>query len=1597
VSSAPSSAPAPSFPPPARPAAPIPSAEADLRTIPRASFELPSRWADEKPASAWLDEATAKALEERAEWLEQEARALTDDVARARQLLACSELRVTLGDRTHAHTLAVEAQRLAPSLALASRQARALMSWPPDPEDTLEALEAEIETAPAGGARVHSILLAADALRATGDEDGAARRLEEAARAAVTDVRAIVARAARALAQGDATSPSLRIPGGAALAPVADAVEVVLRLRGTGATAQERATADGPRQLTPSDHLRSAREALARGDVGSAGNALAELTVVPELASGARWLAAAFGAASNSSRERTVEWLLELVEHGDQDAQRALITRSLELGDVDFLQAAVSGPIPLTSAERLTLAVLTGIPLAADDPRIDATAATPGMHPLAAAICASSAAPGEARNERAAGSAASQAQLRLGRRLAASAKTDVLESALAALSEETATTRGIRLELDAREGRAAEVSRAVESWGQARSTPSEQTFAAVASALVAERAGATARAVEAFKTAHELDPTFESAIRALASLETLDFVAEMNGLADAWGDGLRAALTRIEAVSQSGGTLPEPTEVHLLETAHRASPGLPIAAFLAERIARRSGDVDEVLRWVRERRSGSNDPIEGALDSVREALLIADREPVTSAERLREAQAVRPADVALRELFERMATHPPDDRAAWREQRAAEARGDARVLLSLEAAHDYERIGDDEGAFRAATNAAAAADVALTRIARERAELRTGRVARLADELMEAAKASPDADGRREAYERLAHLDATSRGDAASALLWHRSILEELPESKPSLRHVEQHLIGEGRTDELEPIAASIARALRGTGPGEFTAHAELAASLRIHAGADVEAVREMVDLAVSEAEPTVAALRLSQAQARARADDATFLETTKRLVDRLSRSSDTAALLVRAGEAALRVERLDEARALLQRASVEDSGDVVAWWLLAEVRRRAGDARGAAEACEALARSSGVRHHQLLAWYDAGRLWLDEVHDEQRAIVALEAAASIDVAHADIFDRLSRGYASRKMQSELAELLERRLERVNDPQERLEIEVRRGRVLLDTGEIVGARRAFQAALSQRPDDPGALSAFADLCTSQGDWDAAEQALVRLARLLPTAEEQRLVYARLGDLYSHRLLNLSRAEVALKEVLKRGPDDVDTARKLVEIYKRQNDPARAVELQQDLVTRAQTPDEKRERVLELAAIHERLSRDLRRAERTLETARRESPNDVPLLRALADFYTRHHQTPAVNILLDRASADARRTLAAGRISTAPFEVVAAVFELRGNPEGGAATRAMLRAVEGHGTSAEERPPTRPSAEERPPTRPSAEERPPTRPSAEAPAPSEKAFDTQLDDALAPEVLSAAIRSLLLRTGGALDAAAPVDLRELQAAPVPPHVPAARAIRRLSSSLGLSGLDVLSSPKLSGNCLPVRTPLALIFAENVLENDRASLFLGLRALKLLGAGAAALGRGGPAEVAILVSAWLKCLNPAWEPQGVPAAAVALAAAKVQAALPRTLEPDIGTLALETAATLEGRLGSTAFSALAWADRVALLASADPAGALDGVAMSGSLVGGAPAEERERSAWIARTPEARDLVAFSVTEAFAQVWSRCHGRV
>jgi hypothetical protein len=85
----------------------------------------PSMWPDERPAAAHLAPHVDR-WTERAEWLEAEAHAATDPIAKARTLLVASEIWALVGDIPRAREVATEASAMARSLPLVGRQLRAL-------------------------------------------------------------------------------------------------------------------------------------------------------------------------------------------------------------------------------------------------------------------------------------------------------------------------------------------------------------------------------------------------------------------------------------------------------------------------------------------------------------------------------------------------------------------------------------------------------------------------------------------------------------------------------------------------------------------------------------------------------------------------------------------------------------------------------------------------------------------------------------------------------------------------------------------------------------------------------------------------------------------------------------------------------------------------------------------------------------------------------------------------------------------------------------------------------------------------------------------------------------------------------------------------------------------------------------------------------------------------------------------------------------------------------------------------------------------------------------------------------------------------------
>jgi len=158
-----------------------------------------------------------------------------------------------------------------------------------------------------------------------------------------------------------------------------------------------------------------------------------------------------------------------------------------------------------------------------------------------------------------------------------------------------------------------------------------------------------------------------------------------------------------------------------------------------------------------------------------------------------------------------------------------------------------------------------------------------------------------------------------------------------------------------------------------------------------------------------------------------------------------------------------------------------------------------------------------------------------------------------------------------------------------------------------------------------------------------------------------------------------------------------------------------------------------------------------------------------------------------------------------------------------------------------------------------------------------------------------------------------------------------------------------------------------------------------------MFVVVRAMKMILSRGSALLRGQPQEVTGLVAALVASFNPSHMPAGIDARRVTDLAWRIGQALPRNLDPTVGVIALEAAGMLGTQWSNVGPSAHAWANRVALLAVGDPNAALDAIAW-GHDEDAAPTGSEERAAWIARHPEARELMTFSVTDAYAEARAR-----
>ncbi len=212
-------------------------------------------------------------------------------------------------------------------------------------------------------------------------------------------------------------------------------------------------------------------------------------------------------------------------------------------------------------------------------------------------------------------------------------------------------------------------------------------------------------------------------------------------------------------------------------------------------------------------------------------------------------------------------------------------------------------------------------------------------------------------------------------------------------------------------------------------------------------------------------------------------------------------------------------------------RAVVEIFPDeIMGWEGVRAAAEGLNDRASLAEACAALGDATADNARGAELWETASGILLDEVKDPQRGEFALTRAVDRDISRFKSFDRLFRLVRSRKDGPRLLDLIARRLDVAEDPDEIAKLFWERARVLRESGDRPGALSALENVRMLEPDHVGALALSGEIYLSSKMFPEAAENLGRLSRLAEAPSQQRLMSGVAAvDIYENKLDDIHSA------------------------------------------------------------------------------------------------------------------------------------------------------------------------------------------------------------------------------------------------------------------------------------------------------------------------------------------------------------------------------------------------------------------------------------------------------------------------------------
>ncbi len=527
----------------------------------------------------------------------------------------------------------------------------------------------------------------------------------------------------------------------------------------------------------------------------------------------------------------------------------------------------------------------------------------------------------------------------------------------------------------------------------------------------------------------------------------------------------------------------------------------------------------------------------------------------------------------------------------------------------------------------------------------EEAELRAGEFARFADSAMRRAREAQDEDDKLGALWAMAAVDRLFRGDMQGARLSLQSIAESRPDHLPTARILEWDSLREQDGERILSSTRRVLGCLSEEAPERAARHRLMVEVLRTDPDILPSEVDRLLRGIDDDIDPDPGLARQVLGTAYARGDSETASRALAAIQAHLASDLQRGALVLERAHVLEQRGEPERALAVLDEAADHPLALELQAWLLHSARRWE---QAAARYQEAATRAKDGRRAASL-WRAAAGIFEEKLEDPERAVEAYVAATEKDITYLDVYRRLVSLYRSEGRLAEAEALTESRIEAQADTPTLVALLLDQANQRREKGDIAGVIESLRECLELDPNHFGALAELTETHRGQRDWQGAAEALIRIARLKRSVDEQVWAFSQLAEIYDAHLRDLPRAEAALRQVLKLAPAHLETLDRLASVLSLQGKAQEAARVLEELVRRASNDDQDRDYRIRLAAAIESAGQP-RHAELFLEQLRSEQPTEVDVILALADQYDRQGAGQAASMHLNRAVADLREAI-----------------------------------------------------------------------------------------------------------------------------------------------------------------------------------------------------------------------------------------------------------------------------------------------------------------------------------------------------------